>query len=419
MIKPLLTLLAFAFTTIVSAQDLVQARKTIDTLASPSMHGRGYVSKGDSLAAAYIAKQYQEIGLLPLKNGSYFQRYDISVNTFPGKVMLKDGINNLKCGSSFIVSPNSAPIKGKFKAFDLDSSLFFSPQKKSLFLTLDLRNAALIIDAKWKSKIRQQSAEIQAKFEQAPLWIFLQPKKLTASVAQNQLKHVEIEVLKDSFDLKPANIKAHIEATLIPKYTTQNVIGFVRGTVKADSFLIVCAHYDHLGRMGKDVYFPGANDNAAGIAMMLELAKNYVANPPKYSMIFIAFGAEEIGLLGSKFYTQNPVFPLNQVKFVTNLDLVGTGDDGATVVNATIFPQEFEQMDSINREKSLLTKINKRGKAANSDHYHFSELGVHSFFLYGLGGISAYHDIYDKSASLPMTKFKEIYTLVKEFNDKF
>lgn len=419
MIKQLLTLVALATSAIVSAQNLEQARKTIDTLASPAMHGRGYVSKGDSLAAAYIAKQFSEIGLLPLKSGSYYQRYDISVNTFPGKIMLKNGINTIKCGSAFIVSPNSAPIKGKYKAFDLDTTLFVSAEKKALFLTLDLRNAALIIDVKWKSKIKQLPANIQAKFEQAPLWIWLQPKKLTASVAQNQLKHAEIEVLKDSFDLSPANIKAHIEATVIPKYTTQNVMGFVRGTVNADSFLIICAHYDHLGRMGKDVYFPGANDNAAGIAMMIELAKNYVANPPKYSMLFIAFGAEEIGLLGSKFYTQNPVFPLNQVKFVTNLDLVGTGDDGATIVNATIFPKEFEQLDSINREKTLLTKLNKRGKAANSDHYHFSELGVHSFFLYGLGGITAYHDIYDKSASLPMTKFKEIYTLVKEFNDKF
>ena len=98
-----------------------------------------------------------------------------------------------------------------------------------------------------------------------------------------------------------------------------------------------------------------------------------------------------------------------------NLDLAGTGDDGATVVNGAILNKEFELLEQTNTEGHFLSVINKRGKAKNSDHYYFSEKGVKSFFLYTLGGITAYHDINDMAAKLPLTKFKELYQLMIGF----
>ena len=74
--------------------------------------------------------------------------------------------------------------------------------------------------------------------------------------------------------------------------------------------------------------------------------------------------------------------PLKKIRFLTNTDLAGTGEEGITVVNATEFPTEFEWMKKINEEQKLLVAVNARGKAANSDHYFFTEKGVPSFFFY-------------------------------------
>ena len=87
------------------------------------------------------------------------------------------------------------------------------------------------------------------------------------------------------------------------------------------------AHYDHLGMMGTTAIMNGANDNASGTAMMLTLMEYYSKNKPEYSLLFIAFGGEEAGLIGSKFYVENPTVPLKKIKSlllfwqIQNLDL--------------------------------------------------------------------------------------------------
>lgn len=99
------------------------------------------------------------------------------------------------------------------------------------------------------------------------------------------------------------------------------------------------------------------------------------------------------------------------------MDLMGTGDEGMMVVNGSVFSEAFGKLDSINNQHKFLPQINKRGKAANSDHYFFTEKGVPSFFFYTLGGIKAYHDIEDIPQTLPLTKFKEVYQLILLFNE--
>jgi aminopeptidase YwaD len=88
-----------------------------------------------------------------------------------------------------------------------------------------------------------------------------------------------------------------------------------------------------------------------------------------------------------------------------------------TVVNASIFKKEFELLNAINDHGNYLVKIKSRGKAANSDHYWFTEKGVPSFFIYALGGVQAYHDVDDKAATLPLTEFEDLFRLVVKFNE--
>ena len=210
-------------------------------------------------------------------------------------------------------------------------------------------------------------------------------------------------------------IEVKIDQEFLPTYTSQNVIGKITGTTSPDSILVFSAHYDHLGRMGKDVYFPGANDNASGVAMLLNLAEHYKKNAPEKTIVFMAFGAEESGLLGSKYYSENPLFPLKNINFLINLDLMGTGIDGIQVVNGSVFQSQFDKLVAINTKKNYLPQIKIRGKAANSDHYWFSEKGVPAFFIYTLGGIKAYHDIDDKATTLPLTEFEDCFRLLTLF----
>ncbi|MEN8203855.1 MAG: M20/M25/M40 family metallo-hydrolase, partial [Bacteroidota bacterium] len=164
-------------------------------------------------------------------------------------------------------------------------------------------------------------------------------------------------------------------------------------------------------------YFPGANDNASGIAMILNLAKHFSENPPAYSMVFMALGAEEIGLLGAKAFTEDPTFDLDRIKFLVNFDLAGTGDEGIKVVNATVHQREFDLLSVLNTEKDLLPAVSSRGPACNSDHCMFHQKGVPSFYIYTLGGIQAYHDIYDRYETLPLTEFVDYCTLMISFFD--
>ncbi|MFB0926414.1 MAG: M28 family peptidase, partial [Vicingaceae bacterium] len=140
--------------------------------------------------------------------------------------------------------------------------------------------------------------------------------------------------------------------------------------------------------------------------------------PPTKTVVFIAFGAEEIGLVGSQYFVQNPPFDLKKINFVFNMDLMGTGSEGAMIVNGKIFENQYKSLTKINEEHNYLPIIKKRGKAANRDHYWFSENGVPAFFIYLMGGIKAYHDIYDVSETLPLTKFEDTFRLIRDFVDE-
>ena len=108
--------------------------------------------------------------------------------------------------------------------------------------------------------------------------------------------------------------------------------------------------------MGNHAIFPGANDNASGTAFMLALAKYYKENPPKYSIAFMAFSGEEAGLLGSSHYVGHPIFPLENIKFLVNIDLMGDATDGITVVNAVEQNGAFDLLQKINAGPKLFTQ---------------------------------------------------------------
>jgi hypothetical protein len=106
-----------------------------------------------------------------------------------------------------------------------------------------------------------------------------------------------------------------------------NLVGQIRGTVDPDSVIVVSAHYDHLGlRRGK--LYPGADDNASGVAAMLAIARHFRANPPRHTLLFVAFDAEESGLKGALAFVENPPVPLKSILLNVNFDMVSRNDAG-------------------------------------------------------------------------------------------
>jgi hypothetical protein len=399
------------------AQEMQRAKQTITELCAPEMHGRGYTAQGDKIAAQYIAQKLTKAGAKKFGK-TYFQNFTLDVNTFPNKVQLEIDGKSLRAGADFIVSPVSSSGSGAGEPYVLDTLIFMENRTAiEQLLREDLSDKILILNGKDYPKIADLPTELVRKIYEAKAFISLE-NKLTMSVANAQLSKPTFAVLKNKLQEIHANIKKikfALTAKLLNGYVTQNVIGYLEGRTKPDSFVVFSAHYDHLGRLGKDAYFAGANDNASGVTFLLELLEYYANNRPTHSVAFMFFGAEEAGLLGSKYYVGNPLFPLAQIKFLVNLDLVGTGIEGITVVNATIFSQEFMIIDQLNKEENYFRQVKKRGKAANSDHYFFTEKGVKSFFIYTMGGIQAYHDVDDKATTLPLSHYKALFQLLTKF----
>ena len=247
--------------------------------------------------------------------------------------------------------------------------------------------------------------------------------KLTASLASEQAPAARLEVLESRWPAlsgyRAVYTEGEVDTQLVHNYPTQNLAAIIKGSARPDSFLVVSAHYDHLGTMGKHTYFPGANDNASGVALLLELAAHYARpeNRPACSVVFLLFGAEEAGLVGSAYFVQHPLVPLASIKFLLNLDLLGTGEEGATVVNGRVHEAAFTRLTALNAAGHYLPRLTARGRAANSDHYPFSEAGVPAFFLYTRGGSQAYHDINDRPAALSLAGFAGAYGLARDFLD--
>lgn len=397
-----------------------EVERITKTLCSPEFHGRGYVNKGDSIAAEFIAAEFKKIGLKPLKK-SYFQSFNLSVNTFPNEMTLQHNGRTLLPGVHYLVDPASAGGKVELhpKLISIETALnveqlieeikSISNGKEYNAIALDFRK--LSADTLKKvAGLTEELAGILPVFE-------LMDRKFTWSVADKQLKNPLIQI-QDSIFSAESNFSISIDARMLNNYTSRNVLAYLPAKKKTKKTVIYSAHYDHLGRMGAETYFPGANDNASGTAMLLSMANYFKEHPVDYNILFIAFAGEEAGLLGSKYFVEHPLIQLKTIAFLLNLDIMGSGEDGITVVNATLFDQEFKDLQAINTEKNLLKQVKSRGPAANSDHYWFTQMGVPAFFIYTMGPNKNYHDVFDTQANLSFVEYDDITTLLVEFTKR-
>ncbi|HKC36379.1 MAG TPA: hypothetical protein VKB95_09970, partial [Chitinophagaceae bacterium] len=201
------------------SQDLAFGKKIVDTLTSPAFWGRGYTNDGMKKAAEYLSSQFQSYGLKPMNGNDFLQRFSYPVNTFPGDMEVSINGTDMIPGKDYIIGPESRGIKAKGNLERADSVQFVNREKRVIVKLED---------------------------------------KLTWEVAPEASDITIIQVDKRSLNDVPGSFKIDIENKVVKDFKAANVCGIVKGTLKPDSIIFITAHYDHLGGMGKNTYFPGA-----------------------------------------------------------------------------------------------------------------------------------------------------------------
>ncbi|MFD1551186.1 hypothetical protein DNU06_16740 [Putridiphycobacter roseus] len=391
------------------------AESILNDLCSDYYAGRGYVEDGVDKAGNYLIKAFKNIGVAPFPGRSYSQNYTFDVNTFPKDVAVQLDKETLVAGVDYLVDANSGKTVGTYEPINISINNYTTDIKQ---LKNSLRfKTILVFDArtiKSRDSIQAYHQLAIASTKYYPI-IWVSDAKLMYSVGRQQYKNALITVLGNKYT--PAKkITIQIEPEFKKDFENKNIIGFIPGK-KDKKYIVLTGHYDHLGKMGQAM-FPGANDNASGVAMLLSLAKYYTLNRPKYSLVIILFSGEEAGLEGSKYFVNHPFFPLEKIKFLLNVDIMGSASDGITVVNGNVHPKYFKKLEKLNKKGNYLPLVKKRGPTQNSDHYFFSQTGVPSFFVYTMGDCKNYHDVYDTAAQTSLNNFDQVLALFIDFIDK-
>ncbi len=405
-----------------SSQDLSYARQIVQVLAAPEMYGRGYQHDGDRKAAAFIREEFRKHGLQPVGE-DYFQPVIFPVNSITGRTYCAIDGKELIPGSDYYISARTKGTEGTYTLVWVDHEKLKKKRQVKRLVRTNHREHVMVIDPRvvedtamkglyqsifWNNLLK---AGGMIRLQDKPGW------HISDSGAESD--YLVLTIRKDKLSRKSRQVAVRFNSHFEPCYESNNVIAMVEGKEYPDSFIVFTAHYDHLGMMG-DVVIPGANDNASGTAMILDLARHYAANPPRWSVVFIAFTGEEAGLIGSRHFTENPMIPLENIALLVNFDMVGTGSEGITMVNGAVFKEDFRLLDSLNRVYRLVEQVKARGESPNSDHHPFYAKGVKAFFIYTMGKeFTEYHNIYDRPEDLPLTAYKEVFVLISRFADQY
>ncbi len=422
----LLLLMVVLAVPVLRAQDAEQqARSDVEYLASPALKGRGYLFGGHTLAASYIRERFQGIGLDTLPGGHY-QHFTVRVNEFPAGPVLRINGVDLVPGRQFLPdgSSGSGTSIGNASWVRAGSGLVVPQRGYNDFQGRYPRGIMAVIDEavpetmSADTTISRSLLALPTRVNTAAMLgasaVIVRVERLTHGSYGEPVGIPVFKVLRDALPDSIASIYYSVRNSY-QQTVTQNVIGYIRGRRYPDRFLLLCAHYDHLGAFSS-VYFPGANDNASGVAMLLSLAQHFKDHPPEYSVAFVAFSGEEIGLLGSQYFAEHPPLDLSAVRFVLNMDMAASGKDGITAVGGAVFGDEFALLQEA-ANRAGVYDVRKRENAPNSDHYPIVSRGVPGFYVYPFTGLQPYHHIDDRPETLQWDVFMRLRTIVLSFLD--
>ncbi len=386
----MIILITFAF-----ANEHENLQKDIKFLSSEVCFGRSISRDGIFHAEDYIINELVEAGIdVQLQPVNY--RLNLVLTT-PLCVINGD---TLRPGYDFIPYPFCPPVNKEFSNEEIE--LFDRNALEKIKDSLSLGSV---------SQVRRYLMKKSKKKDSGSLLLFAEERPII-SRQSNQYAHPAYQVCES---LIPDTIYSVyvMNEVIFKKTRTNNVIAVIEGITMPDSVICISAHYDHMGGLG-DVYYPGANDNASGVAVLLALARYYAETPPPMTLVFCFFTGEEQGLKGSWKYTRNPILPLKKVMMALNLDMVGSGLGGYGLVGGNDWPSDVSIFEEI-REAHEMGQLKLRSNSPNSDHFPFTVKGVKAIFFYAFGGEQPYHHPDDIPETLDWETIENTVLLMKDY----
>lgn len=439
--RTLRLILAFLlFTTHSFAQKLKKADKAaianlqahISFLADDKLEGRRAGTNGEKLAREYISNQFQQAGLQPKgDNNGWFQAFEIN----DGKQINSNTfffINNheLKLNDEFFPlagSPNTSleeavsialPEQGVPWFFDLKEILEEQKDNPHFDLVQAIRTkAAKVADKGANALIIYNSSAIAdgLKFDGKDR---AETARIPVIYIANKVKQTHLKDESATYDIK---IKVAIGDK---KRTGHNVAGYIDNG--AATTVVLGAHYDHLGygednnsmlRTGEKLIHNGADDNASGTAALIELGKLLkVSKNKSNNYLLIAFSGEELGLNGSKYFTEHPTVDLQQVSYMINMDMVGRLNDSSKTVTVGGYgtsPFWGEALGKMTTKKQPLTLKFDSSGTGPSDHTSFYRKDIPVLFFF-TGLHNDYHRPSDDADKINYTGEWQIIKLIEE-----
>ena len=352
-------------------------------IASPELEGRETTTRGQKVAARYIASEFQRLGLKPIgDSGSYFQRFNVEVTKISDKstlaVTTKQGTSTFTIGKDFYAAsaldgPVTAPaIFVGYMDTKVDSML----TKGTIVIALpgrkqDARDTSVsartrlmlnrpftgslarivIADDTGALSFERQSTRFEATMKRGAMAVVggeVRPGRSGSGFAPLISPDVAAAILKESGKtLSQLRLAAYQDSSFQPVAlnqttvtinignskelkTTENVVGFLEGSDPKlkNEVVAFTGHYDHLGITPEGVIYPGADDDGSGTVTVLQLAQAFTSNPlkSKRSMMFMTVVGEEKGLWGSSWYVNHPILPLDKTVADLNTDMIGRTD---------------------------------------------------------------------------------------------
>lgn len=381
------------------------AMDVITELSSEKYKGRLPGTEGNNLAVDYIVNQFKVIGLENPQGledyKQYYSQKTIIPKSAPSLSIVDDNGNKVK-EFEFIKDYKPRTFWANTKIKGETTSPIYVIDNENKFKNKDeLKGKTLLIDKKVVKKynpfgIMQTIMTLDTQID-AVILNYDNRKDGVYPISRN-ISHGEgynnddgsiiLYCTDDVFnEIKAgAEIGHRVEVSVDYAYEeveVPNVVGIIPGSDESlkDEFIIIGAHLDHVGDNMNGTYNPGAYDNASGISGLLETAKVLNNNKikPKKSIVFIAFNGEEEYLLGSKYYVENPIYPLDK-SILINLDCIGVKTDVPLELdyNSTV---SIDLVDKFYKLAQELEMDCKKVKEGGGDHKSFDEKGVQSVLL--------------------------------------
>ncbi len=332
-------------------------------LADDLLKGRQTGTPENKIVASYLANTLRGYGVKPasqnILNGSNTESYyqEIKLNKISPVTRLLLAIDGKELKKKVVLKPSKMEFRGEaiYLGYGLEND--YKGKDVSEKIVIVRSGAPKVTDARAAFGLIEQKEQLAKQYGAVAVIELVDTNEKTWDFIDHNFNSARIEIADDNekkdvkkglaylwvhdennIQAKAFESKDNLSAKLMmggeDKETviSQNVIGMVEGTDPQlkNEFIIYSAHYDHIG-IGKpdatgDEIYNGARDNAVGTTTVLSMAENMAKYPTKRSALFILFTGEEKGLLGSKYYVENPLFPLNKMVYCFNSDNAGYND---------------------------------------------------------------------------------------------